>query len=134
MGFEPTEAEWRLLPVHASTSKPPRLGFILSLFIIKKQDIAKNSFESFLWKLYKGLHLSFHVQNNSKYSNSPNTGNIWIPDILNTGHFGCQVFKWLTVQRLIPFLCCLDLVFEQPFENPTRVCFVIYFTIWIPDH
>ena len=26
-GFEPTEAEWRLLSVHASTSKPPRLGY-----------------------------------------------------------------------------------------------------------
>ena len=25
-GFESTEAEWRLLSVHASTSKPPRLG------------------------------------------------------------------------------------------------------------
>ena len=26
-GFVPTEAEWRLLSVHASTFKPPRLGY-----------------------------------------------------------------------------------------------------------
>ena len=30
MGFEPIEAEWRLVSVHASTSKPPRLGYYVS--------------------------------------------------------------------------------------------------------
>ena len=33
-GFEPTEAEWRLLSVHASTSKPPRLGYLFCFTIV----------------------------------------------------------------------------------------------------